>query len=326
MAVLVTGAAGYVAGAVVEALATAGEQVVALVRRPVTDPASLGLPPGVEVVAADICDTDQLAAAGVDRGFDGVCHLAALTRVRGSRTDPLAYFGVNVEGTRRLLEALVRGAQRTGRPTKVVLASTCAVYGEPARQPVAETEPAVPTTPYGATKLAAEQVLAAVAATGVLGAVALRSFNVAGAAGRHGDPDLTRLIPRAVAVAAGLAPALPVNGDGTVAREYLHVADAADAYALALKAARPGRSTIYNIGSGHPATIAEVVATVEEITGRRLARQRQPAADEPALLVADSSRIRAELGWSSPRSTLRRIVADAWQWQLDSAATTPCPR
>jgi UDP-glucose 4-epimerase len=311
--VLVTGAGGYVGGVVAARLAADGHEVTALVHtaRPDQPVAFADL---TEVVAADLRDPAAIAAAGVGRGFDAVCHLAALTRVRDSLADPLHYYGVNLTGTLVLLEALAAGTARTGVAPRVVLASTCAVYGE-TTEPAGEDAPTRPASPYARSKLAAEQVLADQAAAGAVGAVAVRCFNVAGAVGRHGDPDTTRVIPKAVAVAAGLAPELSVLGDGSAVREYVHVADLAGAYSLALEAAEPGRFRVYNVGSGAATSVNDVVAAVEACTGRPLPVAFRPAAPEAVRLLADSSRVRAELGWTPTRSAITDIVADAWEWQ-----------
>jgi UDP-glucose 4-epimerase len=309
--VLVTGAGGFVGGVVADALAEAGYQVTALVRTATSQPRLAG---GVEIVSADLTDPAQLAAADVSRGFDAVCHLAALTRTRESRREPLRYFDVNVTGTTNLLKALERGTETTGVVPAVVFGSSCAVYGESSVQPVSESKPPEPTHPYGASKAAAELVVAHQAATGRIGAVVLRSFNVAGAAEGHVDHDTSRIVPAALAVAAGHSEVFGMNGDGGVVREYVHVSDIAEAYLAALGAARTGRCKIYNVGSGTGVSVSEVLASVERVTGRAVRRTRRPPAPEPPVLVADSWRIRAELGWTSPRSSIDLIVADAWRW------------
>ncbi len=303
MRVLVTGAGGFVGRAVVDRLACAGHEVTALTHR-----AQLGFPPGTTVVTADLLDRERLRGIALDGRFDGACHLAALTRVRESFAEPLRYFSVNVGGTVNLLEALAQLDQ----PCRLVFASTGAVYGPDAPQPVSEAHPPAPTSPYAASKLAAEQVIAWQAAAGALGAVSLRCFNAAGAAGGVADTDLTRLIPKALAVARGAAPCLEVNGDGSVIREFTHVADLADAYALALGAATVGQHEVYNVGGGTGVTLTEVIAAVEAVTGRVLPVRHRPAQNEPPVLVASSERIRARLGWRPARSTPRQIIADAW--------------
>jgi UDP-glucose 4-epimerase len=322
--VLVTGAAGYVGGMVADTVAAAGHHVTALVRSPGSRP-TFACP--VEVVVADLLNPAQLAAVGVGRGFDAVCHLAGLTRVRESRLEPLRYFAANVTGTVNLLAELEHGTELTGVVPVVVFGSTCAVYGEPDStvQPIPESHSPQPRHPYGASKAAAEQVLAYQAATGRIGAVVLRSFNVAGAAGGHADTDRTRIVPAALAVAAGDVDSFGVNGDGGTIREYVHLEDMAQAYLAALNAVGPGRYTVYNVGGGTGVSINEVLAAVERVTGRPVPQVRRPAAPEPAVLVADSNRIRDELGWRSPRSSIEAIVADAWEWTRQAPGRVGAP-
>ncbi|MFD0691657.1 NAD-dependent epimerase/dehydratase family protein [Actinomadura fibrosa] len=295
MRVLVTGAAGYVGYAVGRRLVAAGHDVHGLVRRP-----GAVLPDGVRPVLGDLLDP-----AGLPRGpYDGVCHLAALTRVRESFAEPLRFFAANVQGTVNLLEAV--------ETARVVYGSTAAVYGAPARQPIPETEATAPTSPYGASKLAAEQAVRFHARTGAIGAVVLRTFNVAGSVDGRPDPDETRLIPKALAVAAGRAPHLEVNGDGAAVREYLHVDDLAAAHVRALEAVRPGGEDVYNVGGGAGASVREVVAAVERVTGRPVPTLRRPPQPEPPLLVCDGAAIRAALGWRPARSALPEIIRSSW--------------
>jgi UDP-glucose 4-epimerase len=309
MRVLVTGGFGYVGGAVAKRLADAGHQVTVLTRqrhRPTHRPAA------AEACVADLLDPDQLDKLLADRPFEGVCHLAGLARVRESFDDPAAYFQTNVGGTANLLAALTRAAERTSRPVRLVFASTAAVYGPSTGEPISEGHPLVPSSPYGASKLAAEQLIGYQAAAGTLAAVTLRGFAIAGGIGSRGDADLSRIIPKALAVAAGRTPHFEVNGDGTAVREFTHVADVADAYLLALTAARPGEHLVCNVGTGQGITVREVLATVEAVTGQRLRVVVRPAANEPPALLANSQRIQAQFGWRPQHSDLNEIVATAW--------------
>ena len=302
MRILVTGAAGFVGYTVAERLCRDGYEVCGLAR-------SEGrLPDGVARVVADLRDDATVRAAFACR-FDAVCHLAALVRARDSRADPVAYWRTNVGGTLAVLRAL---AAQDGPPARLVVASTCAVYGEPGAARITEDIPPFPTNPYGSSKLAADRAVADLAATGAIGAVSLRAFNVAGGLPGHADQDETRLVPTVVAVARGRAPELVVNGDGGVVRDYVRVADMADAFARALDACRPGHWTAYNVGSGRRSTIMDVVAAAEAVAGRVLPVRHDPAAAEPAELRADASRIRRDLGWRPESSDLQRIVADAY--------------
>jgi UDP-glucose 4-epimerase len=302
MRVLVTGATGFVGYAVAAALASAGHEVVALSR------SDRRLPAGVQSVPGDLRDSASVVAAVRAAAVDAACHLAALARVRDSRADPLGYWRTNVGGTLALLQAL------NGRPapTRLVVASTCAVYGERAAQPIGESAVPDPSNPYGSSKLAADRAVADVAQAGSIGAISLRAFNVAGGLHGHPDQDETRLIPKVVAVAQGRAAELVVNGDGSVVRDYVHVADMADAFVRALDACRPGVWAAYNVGSGLRSTIADVVATAETVTGAPLPVRHNPPAAEPRELLADATRLQSELGWRPRRSTLDRIIGDAW--------------
>ncbi|MCE3552403.1 NAD-dependent epimerase/dehydratase family protein [Pseudonocardia sp. RS11V-5] len=302
MRVIVTGATGFVGYALAAALVGAGHDVAALTR------SKRELPANVRRVEAELLDAPRVAAAMKAERPDAVCHLAALVRVRDSRADPVGYWRTNVGGTLALLEALVAQDE----PVRLVAASTCAVYGEDVPQPITEAQVPQPTNPYGSTKLAADRAIADVTATGAIGAVSLRAFNIAGGIGGHADPDTSRLIPKIVAVARGEAPELTVNGDGSAVRDYLHVADMADAFLRALEACEPGTWKAYNVGSGNRSTIADVIAAAEEVIGRPLPVRHNPPADEPKVLLADPSLAEKELGWRPERSDLRQIVRDAY--------------
>lgn len=299
MRVAVTGAGGFVGHAVVGTLLEHGHEVVALVRdgSPVQD--------DVELRQVDVRDRAAMAEALSD--VDGVCHLAALGRVRESREDPMAYWETNVGGALKVLSV----AAVVPRLSSLVLASTAGVYGPGADRPLAEDALLAPGHPYGASKLSADLAAQGVAETGALGAASLRAFNVAGAWQERTDTDETRLIPKALAVVRGHGE-LVVNGDGSAVRDFVHVRDMADAFVRALEACRPGHWTPYNIGSGHGATVTEVIATVERIAGCSMAVRHSEPVAEPRVLLADSTRARAELGWKPESSGLDRIVSDAW--------------
>jgi UDP-glucose 4-epimerase len=303
MRVLVTGATGFIGRAVVRELSAAGHSVLGFARTPRSCPC--------ELRTGDVLDHAALHRAVA--GAEAVCHLAALTTVRESFDEPVQYFRVNVAGTLNLLDAMSAEAQRTGRQLRLVFASTCAVYGTPSRQPITESQEPAPGSPYGASKLAAETAIGYQAALGGITATTLRTFNVAGAADGHGDPDTSRIIPKALLVAAGRADCLTVNGDGSAVREFTHVRDLARAYAAAVDAARPAGHRVYNVGSGVGVSVREVIDVTERITGRCVPVRWGPPASEPRELRADSSGITADLGWRPSRSSLETIVSDAWQ-------------
>jgi UDP-glucose 4-epimerase len=305
MRILVTGASGYVGWAVAHELRARGHQVVALVHEQVPS-----FPADVAVRIGDVLSEASLRDAVAD--VDAVCHLAARTRVREAATQPTRVWRVNVTGTLNVLDALAVQAARTGEPARLVFASTGTVYGTPAEQPISERTPLAPMNPYGASKAAAEQIVGWQAATGSLGAVVLRVFNAAGAVAGRADSDLTRIIPKAAAVAAGQESTVVVNGDGTAVRDFVHVADIARAVALALEAVQPGEHRTYNLGAV-PASVAEIIKAVERVSGHPVAIEHRTAyAGEAPELRADTTKIRAELGWVPERTTLDELVRDQW--------------
>lgn len=291
MRVLVTGANGYLGRAVVHLLSRAGHEPIAMVRKRIS-------PSQTAARVADLLDDAALREA-LD-GAEAVCHLAGLAGARESITEPLRYFRVNTGGTVALLEAMSAvGVSR------IVFASTGSIYGTPERQPMTESLPDAPPHPYAASKLAAEWALHAEAGTGRLSAAVLRLMNVAGGA----DPDPTRLIPRTFAAALN-GSALEVNGDGSAVRDYLHIDDAAAAFVACLEKTPPGVFERYLIGSGQGSSILDVVAAVEQQTGRRIQLIHRPPAPEPAASVSDPAKAAAELGWYPRHSELAGIVRD----------------
>lgn len=307
MRVLVTGAYGFVGTAVVKRLASAGHDVVALTHRSPDEPVPTSR--ACEVLHADICDASAIRVAV--SGVDAVCHLAARSLVRESFERPAEYQQVNAAGTRVVVDALTSKAAESGEPVSFVHASTHAVYGAPERQPVVEDTPLSPVSPYGQSKVDAESVVAAAASAGVFNAVCLRLFNVAGAVDGRTDTEQTRIIPKTLAVAAGRAPLLEINGDGGAVRDFVHVEDVADAFLLALNACRPGTYAIYNVG-GTAASMLDVITVTEQITGRPVPVVHNPPRPEPRVMVADTARIKRDLSWAPQRSSLDKIIADAW--------------
>ena len=314
MRLLVTGSFGYVGRAVTLRLLEAGHEVVAMTHR--DRRGRIAGFDAVQVVEADLRDRDRLRHA-VDR-IDGVCHLAALTRVRESFERPDEYHAVNVGGTSALLELLAETRGPSADPVPFVQASTAAVYGAPQTQPITEDAVPAPTSPYGESKLAAEQVVRDHAAAGTIAAIGLRAFNVAGSVAGFGDPDDSRIIPRTLLAAARLRPPLTLNGDGSAVRDFVHVDDVARAYLLALTALDRGRGgefrglRIYNVGATG-ASVREIIAAVESVTGRQVPIVRRPPQPEVPMLLADTGRIRDELGWKPERSSLHELVADTWE-------------
>jgi UDP-glucose 4-epimerase len=315
MRLLVTGGAGYIGSVVVAQLAENGHDVVVL------DDLSTGYPKAVPASAAfrqgSIRGDEALAVLGT--GIDAVLHFAARSLVAESVAYPAKYWDNNLGGTLALLEAMrVTGTRR------IVFSSTAAVYGEPERIPITETDPVRPTNSYGASKIAVDTALTEHARMHRVGAVSLRYFNVAGAYlaasgtwhGERHDPE-THLIPNVLAAARDggqvklFGEDYPTR-DGTCIRDYIHVSDLARAHLLALEATAPGSHTIYNLGSGTGYSNREVLDACREVTGLDIPAQVAPRrSGDPAVLIASSEAIAADLGWRAERD-LRSMVADAW--------------
>lgn len=315
MRVLVTGGAGYIGAVTAGALLAAGNDVVVL------DDLSHGhrdlVPAGAELVTGAVDDPAAVAAALAD-GVDGCLHFAALIEPAESMVAPERYFAGNTAATLSLLEQLV-----TAGVGRFVLSSTAAVYGEPEHVPIDEDALLAPTNAYGESKLLIERALWWLATRRGLAAAALRYFNAAGATPARGEdhhPE-THLIPLVLAAAAGRRDAVAVHGedyptrDGTCVRDFVHVADLADAHVRALEALAPGEAVACNLGTGWGFTVSEVVAAAERVTGLAVPTQRAARRPgDPAALVASNERARHWLGWTPIRSDLDGIIASAWHW------------
>ena len=253
--------------------------------------------------------------------IDGVIHFAAYSIVAASMRYPLKYYENNVCKTKKMLEVLLESGVQD-----VVFSSTAAVYGEPNRVPISEQDPTEPTNPYGATKLAMEQMFRWVANTGNLRFVSLRYFNACGAHqdGKIGEahPTETHLIPLLLQVANGKRDAVAVFGcdyptqDGTCVRDYIHVADLADAHILALDYLKDGgKSDIFNLGNGVGFSVKEVIETARRVTGHAIPVQISERREgDPARLVASSQKAKNVLGWKPRYHQLEEMVETAWRW------------
>jgi UDP-glucose 4-epimerase len=313
MRLLVTGGAGYIGSVVTALLLDEGHEVTVL------DDLSTGhrnaVPAGARFVQSSI-----VGARSVLREYriEAVLHFAAKALVAESVAEPALYWRNNVAGSLELLEAM-----RAEDVNRIIFSSTAATYGEPEVVPITPDAPTAPTNPYGDSKLAVDLMLTGFAHAYGLAATSLRYFNVAGAHGRFGERHLveTHLIPIALQAAAGDRHSLDVYGtdyptpDGSAVRDYLHVVDLADAHLLALKHLKAATHSIYNLGTGNGTSVLELVQAVRDVTGRTVrANHRDRRAGDPAVLVADGTLARAELGWNPTRG-LHDMVSDAWAFR-----------
>jgi len=314
LAVLVVGGAGYIGSHAARVLQRKGYEVIGY------DNLSTGfreLAEGFELIVGDISDSAKLAA--VLRRCDAVMHFAAHAYVGESVENPRKYFRNNVTGALALLDAVMESRVR-----KFIFSSTCAVYGNPVKVPITESNPRQPVNPYGATKLAFENALESYSHAYGLRFVSFRYFNAAGAdeSGKIGEnhhPE-THLIPLIFRAIQGKRAALEIFGDdystpdGTCVRDYIHVNDLADAHVLGLEYVSKAESAALNLGTGKRYSVHEVVAAVEKVTGHKVPTHIGPRrAGDPAELVADPSRAERSLNWKAKRS-LEEIIASAWKW------------
>jgi UDP-glucose 4-epimerase len=320
--VLVTGGAGYVGAISVAALVEAGHEVVVL------DDLSTGhrsaVPAAARLTIGSYGDGEAVSALLATERIEAILHCAARSLVGESIQDPARYYRDNVAGGVELLEAArLRGVSR------MVFSSTAAVYGDPVATPIPEDAALQPINTYGETKRTFEAAMAAYGSAYGLRSVSLRYFNVAGATADHGevhDPE-THLIPNLLAAADGRGAPLTLFGDdyptpdGTCVRDYIHVADLADAHIRALEATEPSdvRTTApltCNLGSGGGFSVNEVLEAAEQVVGHPIPHTVGPRrAGDPPVLVADTSRAKEVLGWRPSSSSLAEMIGSAWEWR-----------
>ena len=316
MRLLVTGGAGYIGSVVGEELIRAGHQVVAYDnlakghRAAVTE--------GILLVEGDLADSDTLKKALRKYEIEAVFHMAADSLVGESVTNPRKYYGNNLVSGLVLLESMLDvGINR------IVFSSTAAVYGEPLKQPIEETDPTSPTNPYGESKLAFERALQWYERAYALRYASLRYFNAAGASELCGESHYpeTHLIPIVLETAMGKRQHVEIYGDdyptvdGTCVRDYIHVTDIARAHVLALENLNE-RSDIFNLGSGGRGfTVQEIIDAARNVIGldiRTLTVSRRPG--DPAVLIASSEKAKRELGWKPVYQEISSIIESAWLW------------
>jgi len=318
MSILVTGGAGYIGSQVVKQLNESGFATLTY------DSLKKGHREAVlaiDFILGDVMDTPRLSQVFKENQIEAVMHFAADSLVGESVKNPLAYFENNVAGTINLLKTMINFGVG-----KFIFSSTAAVYGEPKQIPIMEDDPAIPTNPYGESKLMIERILARCNEAYGLKYISLRYFNAAGAdrSGKIGEdhhPE-THLIPLILQVALGQREAIKIFGtdyptqDGTCIRDYIHVVDLAKAHILALKALMAGKpGDIYNLGNGEGHSVKEVIEVARRVTGHKIPAietGRRPG--DPVVLVASSTKAINELDWKPELADLETIMTTAWQW------------
>ena len=319
MNVLVVGGAGYIGSHCVRQLTQSGHRAIVLDnlvyghRGAVAD--------DITFYDYDLGDETQVGAILRDESIDIVMHFAAYAYVGESVHDPLKYYFNNFSATLHLLHAMLESGVK-----KFVFSSTCATFGVPDKLPLVETTPQDPINPYGQTKLDVENALKSVAHAHGLSFAAFRYFNAAGAAedgsiGEDHNPE-THLIPLIIDAATGKRDNINIFGtdyptpDGTCLRDYVHVDDLSRAHiAVFDKLAEPGAALFYNLGTGTPTSVREVISAVEKVTGKKvpILESARREGDPPAL-YADASKAREELSWQPQFTTIEPIVETAWKW------------
>lgn len=316
--ILVAGGAGYIGSHMVALLVKRGYEVI------VADNLRTGHWQAVKgakkLYVGDLRDNAFLEQVFSENDIDGVINFAAFSLVGESVTNPLKYYGNNVEGAVSLLSAM-----KTHGVDKMVFSSTAATYGEPEKQPIEEHDRTEPTNPYGATKLAIENMLKWCDRAYGIRYASLRYFNAAGSdtetgIGEDHDPE-SHLIPLVMKTALGQRDHIGIFGedyptaDGTCVRDYIHVNDLAEAHLLALEyLAGGGSSDVFNLGSGDGYSVKEIIETARRVTGREIKATVEPRrAGDPSVLIASNKKAAEVLGWKPVRG-LEQIISDAWAW------------
>ncbi|WP_088052783.1 UDP-glucose 4-epimerase GalE [Virgibacillus dakarensis] len=319
MSILVPGGAGYIGSHAVYQLIDRGEDVV------VVDSLETGHKAAIHPKAAfyqgDIRNIDFLRDVFQKESIEAVVHFAANSLVGESMEKPLKYFDNNVYGTQVLLKVMTEFDVK-----HIVFSSTAATYGEPESVPITETMPTNPANAYGETKLTMEKIMKWTEQAHDIRYVSLRYFNVAGAreSGEIGEdhrPE-THLVPIILQAALGQRPHITVFGedydtpDGTCIRDYIHVEDLIEAHLLALGYLKNGgKSDVFNLGSSQGFSVKEMIETARTVTGKEIpAESGERRAGDPSVLIASSDKAKNVLGWNPARTSIKKIMQDAWNW------------
>jgi UDP-glucose 4-epimerase len=320
MHILVTGGAGFIGSHAADLLVREGHQVTVL--DSLVKGHKEALHPDAAFVQGDCGDGELLGKLFSAKCFDAVMHFAAFIEAGESMRNPGRFFVNNTSKTLALLDAMAAHSVR-----HFIFSSTAATYGDPEYSPIDEAHPQKPVNVYGFSKLLVEGALTWMSDIHGMSCVCLRYFNAAGCSKNLGEdhsPE-THLIPLALDVALGKVPSLKLFGtdyptpDGTCVRDYVHVADLADAHLLALKKIFGSEVPLrlaYNLGNGRGFSVMEVIETARRVTGHPIPvieESRRPG--DPAVLVASSEKIKADLGWEPKYPSLESIIESAWAWR-----------
>jgi UDP-glucose-4-epimerase GalE len=320
MRILVTGGAGYVGSHAAKRLVECGHHPIVLDNLVEGHRQAVGR---LQFFEADLADRERITRLLAEERIEAVMHFAALTYVGVSVHEPSAYYQNNVVGTLALLEAM-----RAAGVRQIVFSSSCATYGIPQQVPIREDHPQHPISPYGFTKFVVERILADYARAYGFSYAALRYFNAAGAAadgslGEDHDPE-THLIPLVLQTALGQRESVDIFGDdyptpdGSCIRDYIHVDDLAEAHRLAidkLMQSPAGTELKLNLGTGHGASVKQVIDACRAVTGQTIAARVAPRREgDPPELVADASLAGQVLGWRPKFAEVRAIIETAWAW------------
>ncbi|WP_170008447.1 UDP-glucose 4-epimerase GalE [Bacillus fonticola] len=319
MSVLVLGGAGYIGSHSVYQLIEQGENVI------IVDNLETGHKEAVHPKAlfyeGDIRNIDFLRSVFESESIDAVIHFAAHSLVGESMEKPLKYFDNNVYGTQVLLQVMVEHDVK-----HIIFSSTAATYGEPESVPITETTPTNPTNAYGETKLTMEKLIKWTEQAHGIHYVSLRYFNVAGARataeiGEDHRPE-THLVPIILKTALQQRSNITIFGDdydtvdGTCIRDYVHVEDLINAHLLALHYLREGgKSDVFNLGSNQGFSVKEMIDTARVVTGKEIPSEiGERRAGDPSILIASSDKAKQVLGWNPTRTSVTKIMEDAWNW------------
>jgi len=319
--ILVTGGAGYIGSHAVQALQNAGYEAIVLDNLVYGHREFVEQALGAKLIVGDISDRALLDEVFATHEITAVMHFAAYAYVGESVSDPAKYYRNNVVGTLTLLEAMLAASVKT-----IVFSSTCATYGVPQSVPVTEDQPQNPINPYGRTKLMVEKILADFDKAYGLRSICFRYFNAAGAdpAGLLGEdhsPE-THILPLVLLTALGKRESFSILGtdyptpDGTCIRDFIHVADLAQAHVLGLEQLlKVGESDVFNLGNGNGFSVREVIETAKLVTGQPIKvteGDRRPG--DPPILVGSGEKARRILGWQPQYADLKEILLHSWNW------------